>query len=103
MQVRDIRDGRIRPVDSWRMCFDRDGRGSQTVRFAGGAECTQDLQAVFRGQQLLIVENGRCNTGNFWLFNSRFERNRLDANRADCLRIEQDGAQTGRSSGLFER
>ncbi len=65
-RTRDVRTGRIATVNSWRMCFDGRGSGSQTLIYSDGTTCRSGVGAAFTpGGQLAIDDRNDvpCSSG----------------------------------------
>ncbi|GGC40125.1 hypothetical protein GCM10011504_18170 [Siccirubricoccus deserti] len=91
------------PLRSWQMCFDRNGRGRQSLVWVDGQRCEGPIQASFDGPRMQISEPQRCE-GRRWLYTGRQECVRINDNEAECTRTQTDGPGAGvRSVGRFRR
>jgi hypothetical protein len=90
------------PIATWLICFDKTGKGTQTVTFQDGDACTGPLQASFTGDhQLLIDEPTECSSDNATIVMSHWICNRTSDSEAQCTRTDKDGG--GTSQGVFQR
>jgi hypothetical protein len=70
-RTRDVDSGAIRTYSGWQMCFDAEGRGTQSMRSADGITCEGPVTAGYagqgEGQGLSIREGGNlaCSDGGF--------------------------------------
>ncbi len=79
--------GQVFAAREWRMCFDRNGAGSQTLEFENGARCESAVQAEFAPDgSLLVIDGGDvpCDNG------SNIDRRIMQCQRqadgtADCV------------------
>ena len=53
----DVRTGEPAPVTSWRVCFDANGHGQQTLKFSNGFQCHSAIAAKFRNAQELALDD----------------------------------------------
>ncbi len=64
--VRDIRSGRITRFKYWRICFDKNGNGTETMRSTNGVRCNGRLKGRMPGNGTLKMRepgNLRCGDG----------------------------------------
>ena len=79
------RTGEPIPVRSWRMCFDRQGAGTQVMVFGDGTTCSGDAQASFDRPRLMIdtLRNTPCDR-NIHVVRSLAACERVGEDRASC-------------------
>lgn len=64
--VRDINSGRITRFKYWRICFDKNGNGTELMRSTNGVRCEGRLSGRMRGNGTLTMRepgNLRCSDG----------------------------------------
>ncbi len=84
-RTRDVDTGRIDTVRSWRMCFDRNGRGTQTMVYDNNRRCTGPVTGRFEGQTLLIDDTADLPCDDRYRILHRLARcERSNENRAEC-------------------
>lgn len=73
LQLRNVANGDVQQVASWRMCFDPSGAGEQSFELTSGARCDSDVRLEAGGEaDMTIYDVGDipCNTG-FRIFQRR--------------------------------
>ena len=104
MRTRDYETGRVGRVRSWRLCFDRQGRGRQSLVWTDGARCDGPIRARFEGSRMRIEEPENCSAPGRSLYRARWECERLDDSEASCRRTDIEGPGRGnQQSGRFRR
>jgi hypothetical protein len=106
MQLHNIHTGEIADVRSWKMCFDANGRGHQSITLNDGRHCEQGLQARFgNSNDLQIAEDGRCEfPDDNYLLHGEMTCHRESDTEASCPRAALEGPNAGRSNpGMFHR
>ncbi|WP_203076637.1 hypothetical protein [Falsiroseomonas ponticola] len=84
-RTRDVDTGRIDTVRSWRMCFDRNGRGTQTMVYDNNRRCTGPVTGRFEGQTLLIDDTADLPCDDGYRVLHRLARcQRSNETRAEC-------------------
>lgn len=103
MRVHDIATDQSRSVASWRICFDRNGRGNQTITLTDGRQCRGPLDARFAGARVQM-EAARC-TGSFNFVRGTQDCTRLSDAEATCIGRDLEGPNAGRgeSESRFRR
>ena len=56
-RLRNSESGSVTEVESWRMCFDAEGRGEQQIAQTDGAQCTGEVSASFADDGQLQVSD----------------------------------------------
>ena len=66
-RTRNVDTGSIRTYNAWQMCFDTNGKGTQTMRSTDGVTCQGDVTAQFTGNDLSLIEPGNlaCGDGGY--------------------------------------
>lgn len=102
--TRDVRTGRVSRVQSWRMCFDRNGRGSQTLIYDNGTRCEAPVEGSFDGPNLRIRDRGdvRCTDGSY-IFERFAECRRVNDSRAACTSRQPNSPSGGTSNYTLQR
>lgn len=91
-------------VSSWRMCFDRNGGGTQTVALEDNRRCTGPLAATFDNDVFRVTEPGQCTGEGLNLGRSDRLCRRLSDTEADCTGRNLGGARAGSAyNGRFRR
>ena len=84
-RTRDIDTGRIDSVRTWQMCFDRNGRGRQTMTYDNGRRCEGPVQGRFEGRTLVIDDTADLPCGDGYRVLHRVGRcERTSETRAEC-------------------
>jgi hypothetical protein len=89
------------PISGWSICFDKLGKGTQTVTYQSGDVCTGPVQASFlSGHQMMIHEPSQCSGPSstvigYWICK------RVSDSQADCVRT--DPHFPGHVEGIFQR
>ena len=93
------------PIRMWRMCFDGQGAGQQTVVLENGATCEGPLAASFGGGDRLHVTQPRACTGSrLSIGRSDMQCRRVSDAEATCIGTNQQGALSGNTyTGRFRR
>lgn len=92
------------PVQSWQMCFDRAGRGHQTIRLGDGRQCVGPLSAAFQGDRLVVNEPGACEGQGLTMNRSNRICRRQNDHQAICSGTMLVGPAAGMTyAGLFKR
>lgn len=100
MTVRDIATDRALPVATWRICFDRQGTGSQTLTLQNGSQCTGSVQATFADNRL-VTQAARCTGPSFGTFvRSEQVCTRVSDDEADCVGRDLEGPELGRGTAV---
>jgi hypothetical protein len=99
MTVRQEPSGIVRPVATWRICFDSAGNGTQTITLVDGSSCTGPLRATFRDELMVTLADRCLGPG----FDRGFVRSEQDCSRvsdaeAQCVGTNLEGPDAGRKS-----
>ena len=97
MTVHDIATDHQLPVASWRICFDGQGSGNQTLTLQNGAQCTGPVQATFEGDKL-ITRAARCTGSSFNFVRSEQDCTRVSDIEANCVGRNLEGPGLGQSA-----
>lgn len=93
MNVREEATDRILPVSSWRLCFDEQGNGTQTISLTDGHRCTGPVHAAFEGDRM-VTTAGRC-TGGFEFVRSEQDCTRVTDDEGHCSGRDLEGSRLG--------
>jgi hypothetical protein len=93
--IRDVRTGQISRVSAWRMCFDRNGQGRQTLTYENGVRCEGGVTGRFAQGSLQIEDEAavECSNG------SRIFRRIAQCTRSGDARAECESRQPDRPDG----
>jgi hypothetical protein len=102
--TRDRRTGVTTRVRSWQMCFDRNGRGRQTLVYENGVRCEAPAIGRFAGEAIIVddTQDVRCGDNSF-IYQRRMTCRRASDSRAECEAEHTDPRITGRSSIVLRR
>lgn len=102
--IRDVRTGRISRVRSWRMCFDRNGRGTQTLIYENGTRCEAPVEGSFAGRELRLndVDDVQCSDGSY-IYRRLATCQRVSDTRATCTSRQPGSPQGGTSTYTLQR
>lgn len=90
------------PVATWVICFDKSGKGTQTVTFQDGAACTGPVQASFTNDhQLRIDEPAECSGSETTIVKGHWICSRTSDSEAQCIGTDDQGG--GAEKGVFQR
>ncbi len=105
MVLKDEATGRRKRVAEWLLCFNRQGRGTQTVRIDDGEVFKGPQRASFSDDgQLTLADTDRAVSAQGRLRRGRFECRRVSDKEAVCERTDVEGPAAGaRQSGRFSR
>lgn len=105
METRDLATDRVHAVEEWRLCFDRNGRGHQSIRWTDQSVCTGPQSANFlQDDQLLLQDTARCGASGRNLRRGTFTCRRINDTEATCVRTDVEGPAIGRGqTGRFSR
>lgn len=101
----DGRTGRQRGVRSWKMCFDAQGRGSETQIFTDGSRCEGPISARFQSDgRLRIDENADvpCADGTM-ITRRRTTCRRVAGDRAECQNMHPSVPSSAPVAVTFRR
>jgi hypothetical protein len=102
--IRNRVTGIVTRVRSWQMCFDRNGRGRQTLVYENGVRC--DAPAVARFEQDTFViddtQDVQCDDRSR-IFQRRAICRRVSDQRAQCDSVHVDQRISGRSIFFMRR
>jgi hypothetical protein len=105
--IRWAQNGRVERIVSWRICFDRAGRGTQRIALDSGRSCEQPTRVAFdRDGAARITEIGRCSyDADSFKFRADHVCRRVGDGEASCETREVEGQARGQSFGpyRFER
>ena len=105
MRTVDLETGQFYGVREWRLCFDQQGGGSQSIIYDDGQKCTNPLRAEFAANgQLQLKDTSRCQGGR-GLMRQRSLCRRISDTEAECQMSDDEGpnANKGSSHGKFRR
>ena len=93
------------PVRTWRMCFDGQGAGQQTMVLESGASCEGPLAASFDGgDQLHVTQPRSCTGPGLSLNRSDMQCRRISDSEATCNGTNQGSDSSGTTyNGRFRR
>jgi hypothetical protein len=97
--------GQAYRVRDWTLCFDRQGRGSQTITYDDGNQCRNPLRAEFTADtRLLIKDLSRCQGGRGLLL-TESSCQRVSDTEAVCNMRDREGPNAGKPGveGRFRR
>ena len=97
MSVRDLDTHRSMPVSNWRICFDQQGRGTQTITLESGRTCTGSLEARFEGDRM-VTRAPRCEGPRFWFVRSEQHCTRVSDAEAHCVERDLEGPWQGQDT-----
>jgi hypothetical protein len=103
MAVHNMTTDRVLPVVSWRICFDRNGTGEQTMTLQNGGRCIGPVRASFDGNRM-ITRAARCTGPGLDFVRSEQDCTRVSDDEASCIGRDLEGPGMGRTSeGRFRR
>ena len=106
MSIHDEATDKILPVASWRLCFDDQGNGTQTLTLENGGHCTGQVHAAFAGDSM-VTTAGRCTGAGFGAGFRRTEQNctRVTDDEAHCIGRDLEGPNLnhGTTESVFRR
>jgi hypothetical protein len=103
MTLYDVDSNKPVTVQSWHMCFDENGGGTQDIVLTDGRSCNGPLTAHFESKTLVISEPQKCE-GTMNLVHGATSCQRVNVNEADCTRREDEGPDIGsEAQGTFQR
>ena len=93
------------PVRTWRMCFDGQGAGQQTMVLESGASCEGPLAASFDGgDQLRVTQPRACTGPRLSIGRNDMQCRRLSDTEATCTGTNHGGELSGNTyTGRFRR
>jgi hypothetical protein len=99
MTVREDPSGVLRPVESWRICFDRGGNGTQTITLKDASHCTGTVRTTFQ-EDHMITSADRCTGPGFDMGFVRSEQDctRISDDEASCIGKNLEGSMAGATS-----
>lgn len=101
-KTRDIRTGKVTTYKNWRVCFDGNGNGRQTMKATNGVTCSGTIRGRISRNKLIMNEsrNIQCSSGSF--IYRRDVTCTLDAQgRAHCVGIQPEVG--GRGNAVLRR
>lgn len=103
-RTRDVDTGRIDTVRAWRMCFDANGRGRQTMTYSNGRRCEGPVAGRFEGRELLIDDTADlpCE-GSYRVLHRLGRCERAGDDRAECITRNIRGPAGGGSRFTLRR
>ena len=84
METREVGSGTKRAVVSWKLCFDDDGRGQQTVVWSDAGSCTSKTLASFHTDDTLVIDTQVCQSPSYRLYALSIVCHWQSSTQADC-------------------
>ena len=108
METREVGSGQRRTVDSWKLCFDSDGAGFQTVVWTDGGSCHSAVAASFRADDTLVLDTQECQRVGYRLLALSIACRWQNPTQADCPAYYAGGKPIkewpgGFHQGIFRR
>jgi hypothetical protein len=104
MQTRDIDTGRLDSVQSWQLCFDASGHGTQAIRWDNGKSCNGPLTATFNADGTVAITAPAACTGTYRFVRYTGVCQRLSEQEALCRDHDLEGSnQTDITESRFRR
>jgi hypothetical protein len=105
MVTKVIATGEVEPVTEWKICFDRAGRGHQSIVWSNGQRCQNPLRAEFRPDNTVHIRDlERCRGPGFFFVRGEATCHQVSETEASCPRTELEGPDAGHVvSGEFRR
>jgi hypothetical protein len=97
MAVHNPATDTVLPVASWRICFDGNGVGTQTMTLQNGGRCTGPVVASFDGNRM-ITRAAQCRGPGLSFVRSEQDCTRVSDDEASCIGRDLEGSAVGRAS-----
>lgn len=99
----NIRTGRLTTFKDWRVCFDGNGNGRQTMRATNGVTCDGTMRGRIDNRKRLVMrESGNlmCSNGSY-IYRRNITCNLDSAGRANCVSLQPEVG--GRGTATLRR
>jgi len=105
MTTRNLTTGEMMSVREWKICFNRQGQGEETIVWTDGQSCRNRMQAQFNPDgDVHMRDLERCRSAQGSLVLGEWVCHRVSDTEASCPRTALEGPGTGRSTpGQFRR
>jgi hypothetical protein len=105
MTTRNLTTGEMMSVREWKICFNRQGQGEETIVWSDGQSCHNRMQAQFNpAGDVNMRDLERCRSAQGSLVLGEWVCHRVSDTEASCPRTALEGPGTGRSTpGQFRR
>jgi len=103
--TRNLTTGEKMSVREWKICFNRQGQGEETIVWSDGQRCQNRMQAQFNPDgDVNIRDLERCRSAQGSLVLGEWVCHRVSDTEASCPRTELEGPGRGRTiPGQFRR